>query len=75
MIRFREARGKALVAGATDEEIDATARDYAEIVGTGTFNAMVTALNFHHWNNSRDEWTRLAGALKARADARKEYGA
>jgi hypothetical protein len=68
MIRFKEARGRALTAGGTDAEIDAQVPGWARTVGTPAFERMIFALNLHPWRNGRKEWVRLAAALKAKAE-------
>ena len=68
---FTEARAKALAAGATDADIEAEARLQARSVGTVPFRNMIKALNMLPRLNGREEWTRLAAALKARKEARK----
>lgn len=52
--------------GATDWQIQSDALRYAPQVGSSQFNNMIKALCLHSWNNSADEWLRLAAALRAR---------
>lgn len=71
MISKKDAISNALAKGGTQEEIDRQAENYARQVGTVPFNNMIRALNMHAWNNTEAEWTRLAAALTARANARR----
>lgn len=70
MIKKQEAIDKALSAGATVADIEREQVTQARQVGTVPFNAMIRAINMHSWHNTRQDWTRLAGALSARAAKR-----
>lgn len=69
-MKYADARQFALVAGATDDEIERHATAQMASVGTTPFNNMIVALQLHPWSNSRDEWARLAGAMQARIRTR-----
>jgi hypothetical protein len=66
-----EAVASAIESGATLDEIAAEAARQARHVGTIPFTNMIRALNMLPRLNTRDDWTRLAGALTARAQKRK----
>jgi hypothetical protein len=68
---FNQARDKALEKGGTTAEIDRQAVGLTREVGTVPFNNMIRALNIHPWGNDRDQWIRLAAALKARRERRR----
>lgn len=70
MISTAYATERALKKGGTLEEIDRQAANYERQVGTVPFNNMIRALNLHAWNNTREEWERLAAALTARGRRR-----
>ena len=72
-MKFAEARKIALEAGATDSEIAEEAGRQIRHVGTTPFNNMIKALTLpvSHFLNTREDWTRLAGALMARKDSRR----
>ena len=70
-IKFAEARDHALRKGGSLEEIERQTIHYARQVGSVPFNHMIRALGMHSWNNTADQWMRLAAALKARSNARK----
>lgn len=69
-MKFADARQFAFAAGATDDEIERHAITQMASVGTTPFNNMLVALQLHPWSNSRDEWARLAGGMKARMKVR-----
>lgn len=71
MIKKSEAIAYALAAGGSQAEIDRQAANYVREVGTVPFRNMIVALNLHSWNNTMEEWTRLAAALTARGLARR----
>lgn len=62
---------KALAAGADPAAIDADAVRYARNVKAVPFKNMIVALNLCPWHNGREEWARLAAALRAKQIARK----
>lgn len=70
-MRKAEAIARAVEAGATLAEIEAEASRQARHVGSVPFNNMIRALQLCTWRNSRDDWTRLAAALVAKAEKRK----
>jgi hypothetical protein len=70
MITKAEATRNALAKGGSLEEIERQADNYVRQVGSVPFNNMIRALNMHAWNNTREEWERLAAALTARGKAR-----
>jgi hypothetical protein len=63
---FREARQRAIQAGATDHDIDkAHLAVKRGAYGPRTIvNNMTKALQMHSWCNTAQDWVRLAGALK-----------
>jgi hypothetical protein len=65
-VKFSEARQQALAKGATDDDIERYARNLKPGVPT---NNMIRALQMHSWNNTSDDWARLAGALKCRSSS------
>jgi len=71
MISKKDAIARALGRGASQAEIDRQAANYVRQVGSVPFNNMIRALNIGSWNNTVEEWTRLAAALTARGLARK----
>lgn len=71
-MRKADAIARALEKGATMAEIEAEAALQARHVGSIPFNNMIRALGLHSWANDRAEWTRLAAALTARAEARRK---
>lgn len=71
MLRKDEAIAKAIKAGASIDEINEEAAKQARHVGTVPFNNMLRALNLMTYKNTRDDWTRLAAGMIARANARK----
>lgn len=66
MITITYAAEQATLRGATADEIAGYARVFEPQVGSVFYKNMIRALNLHPWNNTRDDWARLAGALKAR---------
>jgi len=72
MIVKAQAIKLAIQNGATMGEIERQAANYSRQVGTVPFNNMIRALNIGPWHNGREEWTRLAAALTARANARRK---
>lgn len=73
-ITKKDAIDYALHHGSTQEEIDRQAANYVRQVGSVPFNNMIRALSMHSWNNSPDQWERLAAALTARQMARQNKG-
>lgn len=71
MLTKKEATDRALAAGATMVDIAEEASKQARHVGSTPFKCMILALNMMTWRNTRDDWTRLAGAMTAKANARK----
>jgi hypothetical protein len=72
-VKFAEARAKALEHGATDADIEREAQHQRRHVGTVPFNNMIRALTLpvSSFLNDREDWTRLAAALKARKESRR----
>ena len=70
-MKKHEAINKALLAGASLNDIAESAAKQARNVGTVPFNNMIKALSMLTWHNSQSDWIRLAGALQARANKRK----
>lgn len=69
MMKFKDARQRALDAGASDARIDQYRAGF-DRQGRGVpVKNMIRALQMHSWHNSADDWARLAGAL---APKRKE---
>lgn len=66
----REALDRAIAAGATLDDVKREAVQQARHVGSTPFNNMIIALQMMTWHNSRADWVRLAGALRARSTAR-----
>ena len=66
----REALDRAIAAGATLDDVKREAVQQARHVGSTPFNNMITALQMMPGQNSRADWVRLAGALRARSIAR-----
>ena len=60
-----DARTMALAAGASETELQ------RRHVGSVPFRNMIGALQMLPARNTRDDWTRLAGALGARATAKR----
>lgn len=71
-ITILEASQKAFAKGASIADIAAERKIQARQVGTVPFRNMIRALSMHPWNNTKEEWTRLAAALLARKAARRE---
>lgn len=69
--KVQEAIQRALASGATVADIESETALQLRQVGTVPFNHMIRALNLHSWHNTRQDWTRLAGALSARAAAKR----
>lgn len=63
----KEAILRAIDAGATHAEIGQEGAAQARHVGSVPFNNMITALNLMPGLNTREDWTRLAGAMIARS--------
>lgn len=65
MMKFKEAKAKALAAGASEADIER----YRAAIKRGNsgprpmVRAMIVALQISPWRNSADDWARLAGAL------------
>jgi hypothetical protein len=68
---IKTATNAALAKGATLLEIELEAQSQAHHVGTVPFRNMIRALGMHGWLNSKDDWTRLAGALTAQQRMKK----
>lgn len=68
------ATARALSLGVTEWQLQSDSLRYVTQVGRASFNSMITALSLHSWNNSADEWQRLAAALRARRIARSMKG-
>lgn len=64
MLSYSAAQSRALMAGATQGDIDREAERQARHKGTIPHRNMIRALNMMPWRNTKDDWTRLAGALK-----------
>jgi hypothetical protein len=64
MMSYTAAQSHALLSGATQDEIDAEAARQARHRGTSPQRNMIRALQLSPWRNDRDDWVRLAGALK-----------
>ena len=62
-----EARARAIAAGATESEIDAETIRQSRHKSTVPFKNMIRALQMLPYLNNKADWTRLAGALHARA--------
>lgn len=71
MLTLKEATARAIAVGASPDDIADSARHQSRHVGTIPFANMIRALNMLPWRNTRDDWTRLAGALAARQAARR----
>ena len=54
------------------DRINAEAALQARQVGSTPFKCMIRALNMMTWRNTVDDWTRLAAAMTAKANARKK---
>lgn len=70
MIKLNEAIRYAIDAGATESEIESETKRQERQVGSVPFNNMIKALNMMTNCNTKDDWTRLAGALQARKNKR-----
>jgi len=68
---FNEVYAAAIAAGAEPAAIEADAVRYARQVKSVPFNNMIYALNLCPWHNGREEWARLAAAMRAKQIARK----
>lgn len=66
LMTTKAAVGAALRAGASVAEIEAEAGKLARLKGTTPFKNMIVALNLMTWLNTREDWVRLAAAMKAR---------
>lgn len=64
MLAYSAAQSRALMAGATQDEIDAEAARQSRQRGSVPHRNMIRALQMHPWMNDRADWTRLAAALK-----------
>jgi hypothetical protein len=62
---IKTATNAALAKGATLLEIELEAQHQSRNVGSIPFRNTIRALGMHGWLNSKDDWTRLAGALVA----------
>lgn len=72
LMKAADAIARAVQSGATLAEIETEAARQARQVGSVPFNNMIRALQLSPWRNDRADWTRLAGALQARANRRKK---
>ena len=68
-MKYQEAMTYAIRAGATEPEIAAEAQRQERHVGTVPQRNMIKALTMCSRLNTRDDWVRLAGALRARRKA------
>jgi hypothetical protein len=59
----QEAVRQVLDKGATLDDIAREAELQRRQRGTVPHRHMIRALSLHPWNNTRDDWVRLAGAL------------
>ena len=66
----REALDKAIASGATLADVINEARLQARHVGSTPFKNMIRALQMMTWYNTKEDWVRLAGALRAQTAAR-----
>lgn len=62
-MKYQEALARALEAGASVEEVEASARKQDRQRGSIPHRNMIVALQFHPHLNEREDWVRLAGAL------------
>lgn len=69
MMKFPEARQRALDAGASEADVDRYRASFDRRGRGVPERNMIRALQMHSWHNSADDWARLAGAL---APKRKE---
>lgn len=66
LMTYKMALANAVAAGATVAEIEVEAVKHVRHRGTVPFNNMIRALNMMTWLNTREDWVRLAAAMKAR---------
>jgi hypothetical protein len=66
VITLEQAMDKANAHGATPVMIEQSAMQQRHNCRSTATNNMIKALQMHPWHNTRDDWTRLAGALLAR---------
>ena len=59
-LSFKEARDRALAAGASPERVEQYRASY--FGSKQVKQAMILALHLSPWRNSADDWARLAGA-------------
>jgi hypothetical protein len=64
-MKLRDAYDKAIAAGATIEEIRAEFEHAKRHRGTVPQRNMIRALQMMAWQNTKNDWVRLAGALAA----------
>jgi len=63
---YKEATACAIGAGATLADVTHETARQRRHVGSAPQRNMIKALQLSPWHNTRDDWTRLAGALGAR---------
>ena len=66
LMTYKMALANAVAAGATVAEIEAEAVKHARHKGTVPFKNMIVALHLMTHLNDRNDWVRLAAALKVR---------